>query len=56
MKGDFIESAVDRMISLLEKDDELRTALIRLINGKAAHEEALARRAANVQVTYSDTG
>ncbi len=44
MNRDFVTVAIDRMIEVLEKDDELRQALIRLINGKAAHEEALAER------------
>ena len=43
MDRDFLVVFADRMIEVLEKDDELRRALIRLINGKAAHEEALAR-------------
>lgn len=45
MKREFVTLAIDRMIEVLEKDDELRQALIRLINGKAAHEEALAEKA-----------
>ncbi len=46
MNPDFVEIAVDRMIEVLEKDDELRQALIRLINGKAQHENWLAELAA----------
>ncbi len=43
---DFVEIAVDRMIAVLEDDDELRQALIRFINGKAQHENWLAELAA----------
>ncbi len=46
MNRDFVEVAVDRMIEVLEKDDELRQALIRLINGKTQHENWLAELAA----------
>ncbi len=46
MNRDFVIVAIDRMIEVLEKDDELRQALIRLINGKAAHERWLAELAA----------
>ncbi len=46
MNRDFVEIVIDRMIDVLEKDDELRQALIRLINGKAAHENWLAELAA----------
>ncbi len=42
---DFIELMVDRLLLILEKDDEVRQALIRFIDGKAAHEKALAERA-----------
>ncbi len=42
---DFLELMVDRLLLILEKDDEVRQALIRFIEGKAAHEEALAERA-----------
>ncbi len=37
---------VDRLLLILEKDDELRQALIRFINGKASHERWLAELAA----------
>ncbi len=46
MNRDFVEIAVDRMITVLENDDELRQALIRLVNGKAQHENWLAELAA----------
>ncbi len=46
MNRDFVEIAIDRLITLLEKDDELRQALVRLINGKAQHESWLAELAA----------
>ncbi len=46
MNRDFVEIAIDRMIEVVEKDDELRQALIRLINGKAQHESWLAELAA----------
>ncbi len=46
MNRDFVEIAIDRMIDVLEKDDELRQALIRLIDGKAQHESWLAELAA----------
>ncbi len=46
MDRNFVTIAVDRMIDVLGKDDELRQALIRLVNGKAAHENWLAELAA----------
>ncbi len=46
MKQEFVEIIIARIITLLEKDDELRQALIRLINGKAQHESWLAELAA----------
>ncbi len=45
-KKDFVELMVDRLIVILETDDEIRQALIRLINGKASHETWLAELAA----------
>ena len=45
MTKDFLGLITDRLLDLLQEDDEIRQALIRLINGKAAHEEALAERA-----------
>ncbi len=43
---DFLELMVDRFLLILEKDDEVRQALIQFINGKAAHENWLAELAA----------
>ncbi len=46
MKDDFIEIMTDRVLKLLETDDELRQSIIRLIDGKAQHESWLAELAA----------
>ncbi len=42
---DFLSLLAREIVELCAMDGELRDALIRLINGKAAHEEALAERA-----------
>lgn len=42
---DFLSLLAREIVELVAVDSELRTALIRLVNGKAAHEEALAERA-----------
>ncbi len=42
---DFLSLLAREIVELVAMDGELRDALIRLINGKAAHKEALAERA-----------